>query len=166
MASQIATAFIGLGSNLEDPVVQVRAGFAALAGLPQTTLVACSSLYRSEPVGYRQQPDFINAVALLETQLSPRALLDALLAIERTRGRVRDFPNAPRTLDLDVLIYDDLVCQEPGLIIPHPRLHERAFALMPLAEIAPDFVVPGRGRVADLLQAVDVRGVTKLGTAS
>ncbi len=165
MAEGGVRAFIGLGSNLEDPVAQVQAGFAALGGLPATVLVARSSLYRSEPVGYRAQPDFINAVALLKTSLDPRALLDALLAIERARGRVRDFPNAPRTLDLDVLIYDDLVCHEPGLIIPHPRLHERAFALMPLAEIAPECVVPGRGRVADLLRAVDVQGVTRLGMA-
>jgi 2-amino-4-hydroxy-6-hydroxymethyldihydropteridine diphosphokinase len=156
------SAYIGLGSNLENPVAQLQAGFAALAALPRTKLVARSSFYRTEPVGYRDQPDFVNAVARIDTTLSPRALLDALLAIERTRGRVREFANAPRTLDLDVLVYGDVICDEPGLVIPHPRLHERGFALVPMAEIAPDCVVPGRGRVADLLLAVEADGIARL----
>jgi 2-amino-4-hydroxy-6-hydroxymethyldihydropteridine diphosphokinase len=163
---QAVSAYIGLGSNLDDPVAQVHAGFAALARLPGTRLIARSSLYRSEPVGYREQPDFVNAVALLDTTLAPRELLDALLGIERSRGRVREFVNAPRTLDLDVLLYDDLACREPGLIIPHPRLHERSFALVPLAEISPDCVVPGRGPVADLLRTIDAAGVARLAAAA
>ena len=156
------TAYIALGANLEDPVVQVRAGLAALAALPNTQLLAQSSLYRTAPVGYADQPDFINAVAAVDTELSPRELLDALLAIELNHGRVRQFANAPRTLDLDVLLYDDVEVNESGLTIPHPRMHERAFVLAPLAEIAPLCAIPGRGRVKDLLRALDTQGVTQL----
>jgi 2-amino-4-hydroxy-6-hydroxymethyldihydropteridine diphosphokinase len=158
-----ADAYIALGSNLEDPVGQVHAGFSALAGLPHSRLLARSSLYRTAPVGYRDQPDFINAVALVRTALEPRALLDALLAVERTRGRVREFANAPRTLDLDLLLYDDLALRTPGLVLPHPRMHERAFVLAPLAEIAPDLVVPGRGPGVELLRDSDAAGVKRIG---
>ena len=156
------TAFIALGANLEDPVVQVRAGLAALATLPDTQLLMQSSLYRTAPVGYADQPDFINAVAAVDTELSPRELLDALLAIELNHGRVRQFANAPRTLDLDVLLYDDVEVNESGLTIPHPRMHERAFVLAPLAEIAPLCEIPGHGRVSELLRSLDPQGVTRL----
>ncbi len=156
------TAYIALGANLEDPVVQVRAGLAALATLPDTQLLMQSSLYRTAPVGYADQPDFINAVAAVDTELSPRELLDALLAIELNHGRVRQFANAPRTLDLDVLLYDDVEVNESGLTIPHPRMHERAFVLAPLAEIAPLCEIPGHGRVSDLLRGLDPQGVTRL----
>jgi len=156
------TAYIALGANLEDPVVQVRAGLAALATLPDTQLLMQSSLYRTAPVGYADQPDFINAVAAVDTELSPRELLDALLAIELNHGRVRQFANAPRTLDLDVLLYDDVEVNESGLTIPHPRMHERAFVLAPLAEIAPLCEIPGHGRVSDLLRGLDIGGVTRL----
>lgn len=156
------TAYIALGSNLKEPQRQLQAGFAALACLPDTQFIAQSSLYRSAPVGYLDQPDFVNAVAAIRTSLSPRALLDALLRIEREHGRVREFPNAPRTLDLDIALYGALVIDEAGLSIPHPRMHERAFVLVPLAEIAPDAVVPGRGRVCELLAGVDVQSVIKL----
>lgn len=156
------TALIALGSNLQDPAAQVREGFAALAALPGTRLAAHSALYRSAPVGYAGQPDFINAVAAIETALAPRALLEALLAVERSHGRVRDFANAPRALDLDILLYGDLVLHEHGLTIPHPRMHERAFVLMPLAEIAPHCVIPGRGRVSELLGGIDASGVKQL----
>jgi 2-amino-4-hydroxy-6-hydroxymethyldihydropteridine diphosphokinase len=158
----VASAYIGLGSNLQDPAAQLKSAFAALAMLPSTRLVSQSSLYRSAPVGYAEQPDFVNAVAALETGLAPRALLDALLAIERRHGRVRDFQNSPRTLDLDVLLYGDLQLHEPGLTIPHPRMHERAFVLLPLAEIAPGHVIPGRGAVTAVLGAVDAGGVVRL----
>jgi len=158
------TAYIALGGNLENPAAQVRAGFGALAALASTKLIAQSSLYRSAPVGYAHQPDFINAVAAIETALAPRALLDALLAIERSHGRVRDFPNAPRTLDLDVLLYGDLQLHELGLTIPHPRMHERAFVLLPLAEIAPRCFIPGRGAVIELLRTIDTSGVQQLET--
>ena len=128
-------AYVGLGANLEDPVAQVTAGMAALAALPRTRLVAQSSLYRTVPVGYTEQPDFINAVAAVKTALGARELLDALLATEQHHGRVRTFPNAPRTLDMDVLRYGDAQMHEDGLTIPHPRMHERAFVLVPLAEL-------------------------------
>ena len=140
--------FIGLGSNLADPVAQVSNALEMLNGLPQTRVVRRSSLYRSAPVGYLDQPDFINAVAQLETALAPRALLDALLALEHGQGRTREFANAPRTLDLDVLMYDDLQHHEHGLTIPHPQMHLRAFVLQPLLEIAPDCVIPGIGAAA------------------
>ena len=152
-------AYVGLGSNLEDPASQINAGYAALTALPATELVARSALYRSAAVGYSDQPDFINAVAKVETALGARELLDALLAIELNRGRVRDFPNAPRTLDLDLLLYGELKLHAPGLTIPHPRMHERAFVLVPLAEIAPQCVIPGRGKVAELLRGVDAGSV-------
>ncbi len=156
------TAYIALGANLEDPVVQVRAGLAALATLPHTQFLVQSSLYRTAPVGYADQPDFINAVAAVSTALSPRELLDALLGIELNHGRVRQFANAPRTLDLDVLLYDDVEVNESGLTIPHPRMHERAFVLAPLAEIAPLCEIPGHGRVSELLRSLDPQGVTRL----
>jgi 2-amino-4-hydroxy-6-hydroxymethyldihydropteridine diphosphokinase len=164
-SSKLETAFIALGSNLHDPAAQVRAGFKALAGLPGTRLTARSSLYRSAPVGYASQPDFINAVAALETGLAPAALLEALLSIERAHGRVRDFANAPRTLDLDLLLYGELTVHEQGLTIPHPRLHERAFVLVPLAEIAAECRIPGRGAVKDLVSAVDTGSVARLPAA-
>ncbi|MDB5810524.1 MAG: folK [Betaproteobacteria bacterium] len=159
-------AYVALGANLDDPVAQVKAGIAALATLPRTELVAQSSLYRTAPVGYADQPDFINAVAEVKTALNPRELLDALLQIEAEHGRVREFVNAPRTLDLDVLLYGEAAIDVPGLTIPHPRMHERAFVLAPLAEIAPQCIVPGHGRVGDLLQQVSAKGVTRLASAA
>jgi 2-amino-4-hydroxy-6-hydroxymethyldihydropteridine diphosphokinase len=146
-------AYVGLGSNLADPVTQVVQALAALAALPQTRVIKRSSLYRSAPVGYLDQPDFINAVAQIETGLAPRALLDALLALELECGRTRAFQNAPRTLDLDVLLYDDLVHHEHGLTVPHPQMHRRAFVLQPLLEIAPDCIIPGVGTAADAMAA-------------
>ncbi len=144
-------ATIGLGANLNDPAAQVEYAFAELGRLPGTRLIARSSLYASAPVGYVDQPDFVNAVAQLETPLSPRALLEALLEIEHRHGRERSFRNAPRTLDLDLLLYGDARFHEDGLSLPHPRMHERAFVLRPLLEIAPDATIPGLGRAADRL---------------
>lgn len=145
------TAFIGLGSNLEDPSGQLQRAFADLDALPDTRLVAHSSLYRSAPVGYLDQPDFVNAVARLETGLTPHDLLRSLLDIEHRHGRERTFRNAPRTLDLDVLLYDDLQLHEHGLTIPHPQMHLRAFVLQPLLEIAPDCAIPGVGSAEQAL---------------
>ncbi|OHC92269.1 MAG: 2-amino-4-hydroxy-6-hydroxymethyldihydropteridine diphosphokinase [Sideroxydans sp. RIFOXYB12_FULL_59_6] len=144
-------AYVGLGSNLADPVNQVARALDALNTLPQTRLLKASSLYRSAPVGYLDQPDFINAVAQVETGLSPLVLLQALLALELEGGRTREFQNAPRTLDLDVLLYDDLVHHEHGLTVPHPQMHLRAFVLLPLLEIAPDCIIPGVGAAADAM---------------
>jgi 2-amino-4-hydroxy-6-hydroxymethyldihydropteridine diphosphokinase len=146
-------AFVALGSNLDNPRRQVLRGFAALAGLPGTRLLARSSLYASAPVGYVDQPDFVNAVVQLSTSLTPQALLQALLGIEHQHGRERTFQNAPRTLDLDMLLYDDLVLHEHGLTIPHPQMHLRAFVLQPLLEIQPDCVIPVVGSAASALSA-------------
>ena len=142
------TAFIGLGSNLEDPRGQLLRAFAEIELLPDTRLVARSSLYRSAPLGYPDQPEFVNAVAKIATALMPQALLQALLEIEHRHGRERIFRNAPRTLDMDVLLYDDKQLHEHGLTIPHPQMHLRAFVLQPLLEIAPDAGIPGIGRAA------------------
>lgn len=144
-------AVVGLGANVGDPLAQLRAAIAAIGRLPATTLAAVSSFYRSAPVGYVDQPDFINAAVVIETALEPAALLAALQAIEAAGGRRRSFANAPRPLDLDLLLYGDREIDEPGLKVPHPRLHERAFALAPLVELDPDAAIPGRGRAAQLL---------------
>lgn len=156
------TAFIGLGSNLDDPRAQVLRAMRQLEALPQARVVRRSSLYRSAPVGYLEQPDFINAVVQLQTSLSPRALLEALLGLEQRCGRTREFVNAPRTLDLDVLLYDDLRHHEHGLTIPHPQMHLRAFVLLPLLEIAPDCVIPGVGAVADAIKDCEDQQLEKL----
>jgi 2-amino-4-hydroxy-6-hydroxymethyldihydropteridine diphosphokinase len=137
--------FIGLGSNLGEPGEQLRLALRDIDALPGTRLLARSALYCSAPVGYLDQPDFVNAVAKIATTLTPQALLSALLHIERRHGRERTFHNAPRTLDLDVLLYDDLLLHEQGLTIPHPQMHLRAFVLQPLLEIAPDCAIPAIG---------------------
>lgn len=155
-------ACIALGANIGEPLRQIESAFAALAELPDTDLTARSSLYRSAPVGYADQPDFINAVAVIETALAPHALLGALLNIERIHGRVRDFPNAPRTLDLDIVLYGDVVMHEHGLTIPHARMLERAFVMVPLAEVLPETRVPGRGTVRELAARVDAASVAQL----
>lgn len=160
--SGTSAACVALGSNLDDPRAQIERGFAALAALPDTVLRARSRLFRTPPWGIVEQPDFINAVARIETLLPPRDLLDALLDVEARAGRVRGIRNGPRVLDLDLLLYGDLQLDEPGLVIPHPRLCQRAFVLLPLADVAPDFEVPGRGRVADLLDRVDARACLPL----
>ena len=137
-------AAIALGSNLDHPEAHVTRGFDDIAALPETKLVARSSLYRTKPAGYADQPDFVNACALVETSLVPRALLDGLLAIERAHGRKRGIPNGPRTLDLDIVLYGDRVIDEPDLTIPHPRAREREFVLKPLREVWPDAVCPAK----------------------
>jgi len=147
----MVTAYIGLGANLDDPAAQVEQALVELAHLPESRLAARSSLYSSAPVGYAEQPDFINAVAAVETRLSPRDLLNALLDIEHRHGRNRTFRNAPRTLDLDLLLYGDAHFHEENLALPHPRMHERGFVLLPLQEIAPELAIPGMGHVDTLL---------------
>ena len=152
---------MGLGSNLGASEALVEAAFEAIGKLPQTRALARSSLYRSAPID-ASGSDYVNAVLAIETALAPAALLAQLHDIEARHGRERSTRNAPRTLDLDLLLYDDRVIDEPGLVVPHPRLHERAFALLPLLEIAPDIDVPGRGRAADLLVAVASQPVARL----
>ena len=151
-------AYVALGSNLDGPRVQVARGFEELAALPHTALRARSRLYRTPPWGIVDQPDFVNAAARIETTLLPHELLDGLRAIEARAGRVRGVPNGPRTLDMDLLVYGNQSLREAGLAIPHPRLHERAFVLLPLADIAPDLEVPGHGCVSELLAGVDTTG--------
>lgn len=154
-------AFIALGANLEDPAAQVRAALADLTGSGDIALVAASSLYRTAPIG-ADGPDYINAVAAVDTPLPPAGLLSRLFAVEAHFGRTRSYRNAPRTLDLDLLLYDDQVLDGPELTLPHPRLHLRAFVLVPLAEIAPDLALPGRGSVTAWLPAVANQRIEKL----
>lgn len=156
------TTYIALGANLGNPAATVRAAFAALANLPESRVVRTSSLYRTAPVGITEQPEFVNAVAELATTLAPEALLNALLEVEQRFGRVRAEKNGPRTLDLDVLLYDQRLVDLPHLTLPHPRLHLRAFVLYPLAEIAPGLRLPGRGSVDAWLPAVANQGIVKL----
>jgi len=148
-------AFIGFGANLGDPFATLPDVLKTLAALPETQLAACSSYYRSAPLGVSgPQPDYINAVIALDTGLSPQALLDALLRLEDACGRQRATALAPRPLDLDLLLYGEMVMQSPTLTLPHPRLHQRAFVLLPLAEIAPTLSIPGFGSLSALLEEV------------
>jgi 2-amino-4-hydroxy-6-hydroxymethyldihydropteridine diphosphokinase len=148
----MAVVHIGLGANLGDREATIRAALERLDAEEGIEVVRVSSLRETDPVGYEDQPPFLNGVAELETELPPGQLLERLLAVERDLGRVRQGPRyGPRTIDLDLLLYGDAVVDEPGLEIPHPRMTERRFVLEPLAELDPDRVVPGRGRVRDLL---------------
>lgn len=145
-------AYIGIGSNLNNPVAQVQQVCQALAELPASQLIARSPLYRSAPVGGPpDQPDYCNAVVALDTALNPEELLIALQALEIQQGRVRTVRWGPRTLDLDVLLYGSLQRDDPWLTLPHPRLRERAFVLYPLYDIAPDLTIPGQGSLSELL---------------
>ena len=150
-------AYVGLGANLGDREGAIRAALAVLDARPDVAVVAVSTLLETDPVGYLDQPPFLNGAAALETDLAPRELLDALLEVERELGRVRgEGPRyGPRPIDLDLLLHGDLVLDEPGLVVPHPRLHERLFALEPLAELEPALVVPGRGAVKDLIARLE-----------
>ena len=148
----MTVAFVGLGANLGEPRRQVEQGFLDLDSIAHTRVVKTSSLYRTEPVGYAAQPPFVNAVAQLETGLSAERLLAELLAIETRHGRERSFPNAPRTLDLDLLLFGDATIEMADLKVPHPRMHERAFVLVPLLEIAPEVGIPGRGAARAFLR--------------
>jgi len=158
-------AFIGIGANLNDPETGVRCAIHALGQIPDTRLIASSSLYRTAPVGYLDQPDFINAVVELETSLAPSELLTQLLLIEQRFGRKRSTRNAPRTLDLDLLLYGDRDMCSETLTLPHPRMAERAFVLVPLAEINPGVAIGRLGTVAQLLETVGVDGVQRIGKA-
>ena len=163
MTATPVAAYIGLGSNLADPRAQVERALDALGGMPDSRLVRRSSLYASAPWGVVEQPEFINAVAHVDTRLPADELIRALLAIERAAGRERDGTRwGPRILDLDLLLYGDCVIDEPGLRVPHPHLHERAFVLLPLAEIAPQIVLPQLGRVAALAARMDATTLRRL----
>lgn len=153
-------AYVGLGANLGERRTTIERAVGLLDGVPGVSVARVSTLRDTEPWGPVEQPSFLNGVAELETRLDPRSLLDVLLDVETRLGRVRDERWGPRAIDLDLLVLGDVVIDEPGLTLPHPRLHERRFVLEPLAELAPDLVVPGRGRVAELLAALppDERG--------
>jgi 2-amino-4-hydroxy-6-hydroxymethyldihydropteridine diphosphokinase len=145
-------AYVGLGANLGDREGTIERALELLRAEPAIEVVAVSRLRETDPVGYFDQPRFLNGAAAVETELSPRELLERLLAVERALGRAREGPRfGPRTIDLDLLLYGDRVVAEPGLRVPHPRLHERQFALEPLAELDPSLVVPGAGTVGTLL---------------
>ncbi len=155
-------AYVALGSNLGNPRQQVLDAMAALADLPGTRVLQRSALYRTPPWGVLDQPPFINAVAELDTALSPQVLLQELLAIEQRAGRVRVERNGPRTLDLDLLHVDGVQLGDPQLTLPHPRMARRAFVLLPLNDVAPALCLPGLGRVAELLARVDPAGCERL----
>src|SRR5918994_2232090 len=152
----MARAYVGLGSNLGDREGALRAAVAALGATEGIQVVAVSTFRETEPVDYLDQPRFLNAAAAVDTTLAPRELLDVLLAVERSLGRTREGPRfGPRTIDLDLLLYGGESFDEPGLTVPHPRLHERVFALEPLAELDPGLLIPGKGPLESLLRKLD-----------
>ncbi len=155
-------AFIGLGSNLDEPEAQLQRALEALAELPASRLLGGSRLYRSAPMGPQDQPDYINAVALIDTALGPHALLDALQAIENAQGRVRTRRWGERTLDLDLLLYADEVIADERLSVPHPGIAERNFVLYPLAELAPELILPDGRALTELLAACSDEGLEPL----
>ncbi len=166
LSAHRATVFVALGSNMDQPVMHVQRALRDLDELPETALVKISTLYETAPVGITDQPVFVNAVAQMSTTLSPHDFLARLHAIEAQHGRVRssltDEKNGPRTLDLDILIFDELQIDEGGLTVPHPRMHERAFVLVPLVEIAPAVVIPGKAAAKTFLMALGKAGVSHI----
>jgi 2-amino-4-hydroxy-6-hydroxymethyldihydropteridine diphosphokinase len=148
-------AYIAIGSNLLNPLDQVITAFDEIGNMPKSVLIKKSSCYSSLPSGYKDQPDFINAVVLIETELSPHELLSELQTIEHLHKRERSFPNAPRTLDLDILLFGDIRLNSPELTIPHPRMHERAFVIFPLQEIDGNITIPLIGDIAKIAKELD-----------
>lgn len=160
-------AFVALGSNLDNPKVQVKQALVALSNLPETRLIKQSSLYQTAPIDcIETAPDFINAVAEVETSLAPEALLDAILNIENNAGRERPYINAPRVLDCDLLLYDDISLRTDKLTLPHPRMHIRGFVLLPLFEIAPDISIPNHGKIVSYMSPDLLLGIKKLPSVS
>lgn len=168
----MAKAFIGLGSNLgttrngifEDSQMQLHIAVDTITQHPKIQLLGLSSFYRTPAIGPEGQPDYMNAVAALETSLSPLELLDFLLSVEHQQGRKRTLRWGPRTLDLDILLYDQIIEDSDRLTIPHPRLHERAFALIPLADLDPELVIPNGKNISQLLANCSAQGIVKLST--
>jgi 2-amino-4-hydroxy-6-hydroxymethyldihydropteridine diphosphokinase len=158
----VTVAYVGIGSNLNEPVRQVQDALLELDHIPLSRVLRRSSLYKSAPLGYADQADFVNAVGALETALEPEKLLDELLGIEARHGRRRSFANAPRSLDLDLLLFGQLELQTERLTIPHPRMHERAFVLKPLLELDGDISVPGKGAARELLKNCDRQFAEKI----
>ena len=156
------TAWVGIGANLGDARANVEDALARLARLPGVRLLRASSLYRTAPIA-SSGGDYVNAVAEVDTAIPAHELLAQLHGIEQAHGRERPYRNAPRTLDLDLLLYgDEVIADAPALLVPHPRMHERAFVLAPLAELAPGLQIPGRGRVADLLPLVADQAIQRM----
>lgn len=152
--------YIGIGSNLEDPLTRVKQAIKQLMTLKQSKLISCSSLYASKPMGPDDQPDYINAVVSIKTQLSAIDLLDELQQLETGHGRIRTGQRwGPRTLDLDILLYGEKIINSDRLVVPHPGLHERAFVLYPLHEISPELIIPGKGHLATLLEHCPLDGL-------
>ncbi len=161
-----ADVYVGLGANLGDPVATLGACRRRLACVPDTELVACSGLYRTAPVGFADQPDFLNAVCHLRTALEARVFVGILLDMERDLGRIRTTNrNGPRVIDIDLLFYEGVTMEAEHLHLPHPRLHERGFVLYPWAELSPDLVIPGRGTVGALRDRIAGQRVERLVTA-
>lgn len=160
--SDAVEVFLGVGSNLQKPQQQVNLAFSALRSLPESKDARCSPLYLTPPMGPGDQPDYVNAVVRLVTRLAPRHLLQQMQAIERGQGRVRGARWGPRTLDIDLLVYGDLVIDSPDLQVPHPGIARRAFVLCPLHDIAPDLTIPGLGIVAELVTQVDATGLVMI----
>lgn len=158
----VVQAYVALGSNLDNPVSQVRSAIRAVGDLPGCCLLAASRLYRTPPWGHLDQPDFINAVVRIQTSLGPLSLLDALLGLERAAGRQRAVRWGPRTLDLDLLLHGEARMHDTRLELPHPRMHERAFVMLPLAEIAPDLLLPGLGRADRIAANLPAAGIERL----
>jgi len=160
---QPARAYIGIGSNLDDPLHQVERAFQALSSLLASCCIAKSPLYRTAPLGGpADQSDYINAVVALDTGLTPNQLLTVLQALELAHGRVRTVRWGPRTLDLDLLLYDQLISDDPRLTLPHPHLHERPFVMYPLFDIAPNLMIPGRGWLKELITKCPPQAITRL----
>ena len=159
---RVTTAFIGIGSNLDNPLLQVQTALRELAQIPNTALIRSSSLYRTPPMGPPDQPDYINAVAALATTLSPTELLDALQALEARHGRVRTIHWGPRTLDLDLLLYGNETVHTARLTVPHPGIAQRAFVVLPLAEIAPALEIQGLGALSMLRAALQATPIERL----
>jgi 2-amino-4-hydroxy-6-hydroxymethyldihydropteridine diphosphokinase len=157
-----ARAYIAIGSNLSEPLKQVIAAWDEIAKLPKSELIQKSSLYVSKPLGYKDQPDFVNAVVLIETELSPLELLSELQSLEILHERVRSFPNAPRTLDLDIILFGNLEINDPKLVIPHPRMHERAFVIFPLQEINANISIPHVGDIAKIAKELDPESAKRI----
>ncbi len=151
----MANVYIGLGSNLDNPLFQLQVATQSLQLLPETSLMSCSQFYGSKPLGPDDQPDFVNAVCQLETQLSPLALLSALQQIELEQGRIKKRHWGERLIDLDILLYADQIIKTPDLTIPHAEMTLRDFVLIPLAEIAPGLVIPGLGNVESLISNLE-----------
>ncbi len=157
-----STVYIGLGSNMHDPIQQIQQAYQEIDDINNTSLIKVSSFYATAPVGYVEQQEFINAVIEISTTLSPQELMQALLEIEARHNRVREIKNGPRTLDLDILLFNEWRIDEPNLATPHPRAHKRAFVLHPLLEIAPDSYIPGVGFVKDFIDSVSDQVIRKL----